>query len=148
MTTPEASSFEYFEHAADVGVRGFGATPEEAFAGAARALFSLVDEGLENVREEVGEPLSCEAPGIEELFVAFLNELISLADSRRLVFRRFDVRIETPPSGPLRLTGRARGEAYDPSRHRGTVEPKGATYTALRVGREDGRWTAQCVVDV
>jgi SHS2 domain-containing protein len=148
MTAPERSSFEYFEHAADIGVRGFGANPEEAFAGAAKALFSLVDEGLENVREELEEPLSCEAPGIEELFVAFLNELISLADSRRLVFRRFDIRIQNPPSGPFRLTGRAWGEAYDPARHRGTVEPKGATYTALRVGRESGRWVAQCVIDV
>ncbi len=145
---PGVPGFEYFEHAADVGVRGFGASVEEAFAGAARALFALVDEDLRQVRPAVEEEIACEAPGLEELLVAFLNELISLADSRRLVFSGFDLRIEQPAPGAARLTGRARGEPYDPSRHRGTVEPKGATYTALRVAREDGRWVAQCVVDV
>jgi tRNA nucleotidyltransferase (CCA-adding enzyme) len=34
-------------------------------------------------------------------------------------------------------------------RHQPAVEVKGATYTALKVARdEQGRWVAQCVVDV
>lgn len=140
--------FEYFEHTADVGVRGFGATPEEAFAGAAQALFSLVHEDLDHLGQVTEVSVRCEAPGLEELLVAFLNELISLSDSRRLVLGRFEVHIETPRPGLARLTGRAWGEAYDASRHRSTVEPKGATFTALRVARETQRWVAQCVVDV
>lgn len=144
----EAARFEYFEHAADVGVRGFGGSVEEAFAEAAKAVFSLVDEKLRHVRETAEEEIACEAPGLEELLVAFLNELISLADSRRLVFGGFDVRIDVSPSGTARLAAKARGEPYDASRHQGTVEPKGATYTALRVAREGPRWVAQCVIDV
>ena len=143
-----AGGFEHFEHGADVGIRGFGESAEEAFVAAAMALFSLVDEQLRHVRNTVQEEITCEAPGLEELLVAFLNELISLADSRRLVFGQFDFRIEVLPSGAARLTGKALGEPYDPSRHQGTVEPKGATYTALRVAREGNRWVAQCVIDV
>lgn len=140
--------FEHFEHGADVGVRGYGATPEEAFEGAASALFSLVAEDLASIREEDVETLTCSGSDLPDLLVAFLNELISLADLRRLVFGRFESVIEPRAEGGPRLTARVFGERYDPGRHRSTVEPKGATFTALKVAAENGEWVAQCVVDV
>ena len=141
--------FEQFEHGADVGVRGFGSTPAEAFEGAAHALFALLAESPASVHPEVEEGFELEAPGLEELLVAYLNELISLADTKHLVFGAFEVEIrEGGGAGPWRLAARARGEPFDPGRHEWTVQPKGATYTALRVAREAGRWLAQCVVDV
>jgi SHS2 domain-containing protein len=140
--------FEHFEHGADIGVRGFGATPAEAFVGAAQALFSLLAERPSSVRAAAEERIEVEAPGLEELLVAYLNELISLADARRLVFGEFSVEIEGGGARPYRLSARARGEPFDPDRHEWTVQPKGATYTSLRVAREGERWVAQCVVDV
>jgi SHS2 domain-containing protein len=140
--------FEHFEHGADVGVRGFGATAAEAFEGAAHALFTLLAEKPSAVRAAVEERMEIEAPGLEELLVAFLNELISLADTRRLVFGDFTVAIEGGGAMPLRLSATARGEPFDPDLHEWTVQPKGATYTGLRVAREGDRWIAQCVVDV
>ena len=140
---------EYFEHAADVGVRGFGQSPADAFADAAAGLFRLIDADLDSVRPEVAETFTLEAPDLEALLVAYLNELISLFDGRRILFSRFGVRIdEDRDRGIFRLQGEAAGEPFDPARHHGVVEPKGATYTAARVARSDGRWLAQCVVDV
>lgn len=139
---------EHFEHGADVGVRGCGSTPEEAFEGAAQALFRLLAEDTSAVASDREEHFECFAAGLEDLLVAYLNELISLADTHGLVFGRFAVRIEDAPEGGYRLSARAWGEPIDPVRHRSTVLPKGATYTALRVGQKDGRWVAQCVVDV
>jgi SHS2 domain-containing protein len=47
------------------------------------------------------------------------------------------------------LTGRLVGETVDPERHELAVEAKGATVTDLKVVRDDeGRWLAQCIVDV
>lgn len=139
---------ELFDHGADVGVRGFGADPAEAFEGAAQALFSLLAEDLRSARPEVEEVVACEGAGLEELFVAFLNELIFLADSKGLVFGRFRVAIKKGSSTGYRLTARAWGEPLDAARHESTVEPKGATFTGLRVAQEGDRWVAQCVVDV
>ena len=49
----------------------------------------------------------------------------------------------------LALRARAEGERVDRRRHEPAVEPKGATFTELRVGRDhDGEWLAQCIVDV
>jgi len=140
--------FEQFEHGADVGVRGFGSTPAEAFRGAAHALFLLLAESPSSVRPAIEEQFELEATGLEELLVAYLNELISLSDTKRLVFGDFEVEIRGGAAEPWRLAARARGEPFDAERHESTVQPKGATYTAVRVAPEAGRWVAQCVVDV
>lgn len=143
-----AAVAEHFEHGADVGVRGRGATPAEAFAGAAMALSSLWASDPSSIRPLREETLSCEARDLESLLVAFLDELIFLFATRRLLLAGLAVTIETPPGAPLRLAARGAGERFDPRRHESTVEPKGATLTALRVGREADGWVAQCVVDV
>jgi SHS2 domain-containing protein len=63
---------------------------------------------------------------------------------RSMLFSRFQVVL----SG-CSLSGALVGEAVDPDRHRLAVEAKGATVTALKVASgQDGRWLAQCVVDV
>jgi SHS2 domain-containing protein len=139
---------EHFEHGADVGIRGRGATPEEAFAGAAAALSRLWASDPASVRPDVEAGVACEAGDLERLLVAFLDELIYFFATRRFLFARLDVRIETPPGAPVRLAARGAGERYDARRHESTVEPKGATLTSLRVARENGGWVAQCVVDV
>jgi SHS2 domain-containing protein len=138
---------EHFEHGADVGVRGIGATPAEAFEGAAGALFLLLCDDLSEVRGQIEERISCDAATLEELLVAYLNELIFLADSRQIVFGRFETEIRQAPHG-FHLGGRAWGEPFDPERHEYTVQPKGATFTALRVEQREDEWLAQCVVDV
>ncbi len=140
--------WEHFEHAADVGVRGFGKSPAEAFANAAKALFALVAEDLAAVKESRQEKITCRADSLDELFLAFLGELIWLSDTRHLVFGRFEVQIGEPAPDAYELNATVFGELYDPERHASTVEPKGATYTALQVAEENGRWVAQCVVDV
>jgi SHS2 domain-containing protein len=139
---------EQFGHGADVGVRGRGATPEEAFAGAALALEALFARDPASVRPVREATVTSRAADLEGLLVDFLDELIFVFATRRLVFSRFDIGIEEGAPGDISLRAKAFGERWDPSRHEATVEPKGATFTALRVGREGGGWVAQCVVDV
>jgi len=41
------------------------------------------------------------------------------------------------------------GEPVDQTKHAPSCEPKGATYTALRVAQgADGTWSAECIIDV
>jgi tRNA nucleotidyltransferase (CCA-adding enzyme) len=137
-----AASWEHFEHGADMGIRGFGPTLADAFAQAALALTAaIVDPRTVESRESVD--IQCDAPDTELLLVVWLNELVYEMSSRRMLFGRFDVQVEGG-----RLHARVWGEPVDRARHRPAVEVKGATCTALRVGRDDGRWLAQTVVDV
>jgi tRNA nucleotidyltransferase (CCA-adding enzyme) len=142
MSTAGAG-WEHFEHRADIGVRGYGSTLDEAFEQAAMALIGIVTD-VDRVHEQTSVVISCTEPDRELLFVDWLNALIYEMATRRLLFRRFEVDID--PQG--RLTARAYGEPIDVRRHQPAVEIKGATYTELRVRERDGLWSAQCVVDV
>jgi len=136
------AAWEHFAHDADIGVRGFGATPEEAFEQAAIALTTVVTAARVEPLRSVA--IRCEAPDLELLFVDWLNVIIYEMAVRSMLFARFDVRIEGTA-----LSATLWGEAVDMARHAPACEPKGATYTALRVARDaDGRWSAGCVVDV
>ena len=138
-------SWEHFEHEADIGVRGIGKTMEEAFAEAAIALVA-VSIAPEKVQAREVREIQAEAPDVELLLFAFLNEVVYAL--RRFAFARFAVRIQRAEHG-LKLHARGWGEPLDPKRHAPAVEVKAATLTELRVTqRADGTWMAQCVVDV
>lgn len=134
--------WEHFAHDADVGVRGHGATAAEAFEQAAGALAAVVTDAEVEPRTEVG--VTCDAPDIELLFVEWLNAVIYEMSVRHMLFGRFAVRI-----AGTHLDGSLWGEPVDIARHSPACEPKGATYTALKVAQDrDGMWSAACVVDV
>lgn len=135
--------WEHFAHGADIGVRGEGASVEEAFEQAALALTAVVVAPAQ-VRLETSVEVACDGDDPEMLLVDWLNALIFEMAARRMVFGAFRVQVA---DGRLRAT--ARGEPVDPARHEPAVEVKGATFTALEVKqRSDGHWVAQCVVDV
>jgi SHS2 domain-containing protein len=144
QTTTAASTarWEHFPHDADVGVRGFGATAAEAFQQGAQALTAVMTRS--EVEPKIRVEVSCEAPDLELLFVEWLNAIIYEMAVRGMLFGRFAVRIEG-----TRLNGTLWGEPVDVERHAPACEPKGATYTALKVAADnDGIWSAACVVDV
>ena len=135
--------WEHFPHAADIGVRGIGATPEEAFEQAALAMTAAITDPA-RVAASAAVEIECEAPDAELLLVDWLNALVYEMATRKLLFSRFELRI-----AGNKLAARAFGEPADAVRHQPAVEVKGATYTALRVARAPGgEWTAQCVIDV
>lgn len=130
-------------HVADVGVRGFGASMAAAFEQAAIALTAVVTEP-ENVRPLQAVAISCTAPDPEILLADWLNALVFEMATRSMLFSQFEVKIDGD-----RLSARARGENVDVARHHPAAEVKGATLSELAVVRDpDGRWRAQCIVDV
>lgn len=135
--------WEHFAHEADMGVRGFGPTKADAFAQTALALTNVItDSGA--VADKQAVELVCEADDDEFLLVEWLNALVYEMSVRKMLFARFDVRIDGH-----RLQATAFGERIDVARHQPAVEVKGATLTALEVAQTpDGAWRAQCIVDV
>ncbi|MEI8234245.1 MAG: RNA 2',3'-cyclic phosphodiesterase [Verrucomicrobiota bacterium] len=135
--------WEHFSHKADIGVRGFGATKEQAFEQAARAAVAVIAD-VEAVRGEEAIEVACEAPDDELLLVDWLNAVVFEIAVRKMLFSRFAIQIDGH-----RLHARLWGEKIDLDRHQPCVEIKGATCTETRVfRRKDGTWVAQCVVDV
>lgn len=124
-------------------MRGVGASPASAFEQAAVGLTAVITDP-EGVDTDVTLTIRCRAPDRELLLTDWLNALIYEMATRRMLFGRFEVRIDGNE-----LVARVWGEAINPDRHQPAVEAKGATYTELSVRQSAvGDWVAQCVVDV
>lgn len=140
---PAETYWEHFPHEADIGVRGVAPDLESAFEQAALAMMAVVTD-LDTVACTTPVRIHCEAPDTELLLTDWLNALVYEMAIRNFVFGRFQVSFERQT-----LDATAWGEAIDPDRHPRVVEVKGATYTDLKVYRnEAGLWVAQCIVDV
>jgi SHS2 domain-containing protein len=134
---------EHFEHQADMGVRGYGRTREEAFEQVALSLTAVVVPP-ETIAARETVRVTCVAGDDELLLLDWLNAVVYQMSARRMIFGRFKVHIEG-----TQLDGDLLGEPLDVARHQPGVEIKAATATSLRVARlADGTWLAQCVVDV
>jgi SHS2 domain-containing protein len=134
--------WEHFEHKADIGVRGFGDTVAEAFAQAALAMTAVVTD-IGRIQPVTTISIRCNDNENDTLLYDWLNALIYEMSTRKMLFSQFDVAID---NGSLSAT--VAGEAIDIERHQPAVEIKGATFTELGVYPDQGRWVAQCVIDV
>ena len=131
----------YFEHDADMGIVGRGASIEEAFEHAAGAVFAIMADSAE-IRPQASVAIEFEETDLELALVTWINLLLGHARSRALIFGRFHLRRD----GAC-WSGTAAGEPWRVDLERG-VEVKGATLTGLAVTERDGIWEARCVVDV
>jgi SHS2 domain-containing protein len=125
--------FEILDHTADIGVIAYGADLRQAFANAARGLFSLIAE-LDDVEEALYRDIELTAPDKESLLVEWLNELVYHFDTEGIIFKRFDV-IKLDDT---HLKARGYGEKADSSKHTLKREVKAATYHMLEVDKNDG----------
>ena len=136
-------SWEHFPHQADIGVRGIGSTKQAAFEAAALALTAVVTDP-KSVAPTQEVSIVAEASDDELLLVDWLNALVYEMATRKMLFSRFAVRLNNHS-----LQATVWGEPIEVVRHQPAVEVKGATYTEVSVKQdEQGRWMAQCVVDV
>jgi len=125
--------FEILDHTADVGIIAYGADLSQAFANAARGLFSLITD-LDDVEEILHRDAELTATDEESLLVEWLNELIYQFDTEGIIFKRFDIiRLDS-----TRLKARGYGEKVDKSKHKLKIGVKAATYHMLKVDKGDG----------
>ncbi len=134
--------FDILDHTADVGIIAYGASLNQAFANAARGLFSLITD-LDDVKEAVCRDIEVTAPDQESLLVAWLNELIYRFDVENILFNRFDV----TQLDSTRLKARTYGEKVDSSRHKLKTGVKATTYHMLKVEKTNG-YQVQVLFDI
>ena len=140
---------ETVDHTADMGIRGWGRTPGEAFEEAAAAMFELMVDapGLDPSRRST---ISREGADLTELLVEFLNGLLSEADlSCTASIRAAVTRLEKTSDGTWALDAAIEGVPFAEVRDRLRIEVKAATYCGASVEEMDrGVWVARCVVDL
>ena len=127
-------------HTADVGIIAYGKSMDELFANAAAGMFSLITD-LRQVRK-VGEynvRLQDDTP--EDLMVAWLNELLYLHETQKLLLKDFKVKV-----GRNKLEARVGGELMDRARHHLHMVVKAVTYHMIEVSPRKG--VAKVIFDI
>ncbi len=140
-------TFETFDHTADVGLEVRGESLEDLLATAARAVFSvMLDAGPDAVETEAEVLAETDAAsGLEDVLVAWLQELLYRFEMERLVPLEFDF----AEVGLARVRARVGFGRFDPKRHHAETEVKAVTYHELAVREEPGgMWSARMILDV
>ena len=125
--------FKVLDHTADVGIIAYGVDLKQAFANAARGMFSLITE-LKNVRELLQEEITVTAADAESLLVVWLNELIYLFDTENFLGKNFKI----TELDDTHLKARLYGEKVDRSRHHLKMGIKATTYHMLQIKHNKG----------
>jgi SHS2 domain-containing protein len=133
--------YDYFDHDADTGVIGRGATLQDAFVHAAEATFALMCDPI-SVAQRDRIDVEFDEDDRDLALVTWLNLLLANAGERGLALGCFELAKETS-----HWHGSAWGEPWRADMERGT-QVKGATLTALSVKPQGEGWEARCVVDL
>jgi SHS2 domain-containing protein len=128
---------------ADVGVRAWGPTRDEAFAQAALGVLALVVAPGEVLPRETRE-VRAQGDSVETLLVNWINECLYVHEIEGFAVHRVG-----PVHADDRLAhGILYGEPVDGSRHRLGTIVKGATFHRLAVAEREGHHEVRIIVDV
>ena len=136
-------SFELLEHPSDIGILARGASREEALIALSHGLTSIM------VDPAVFKPLAerefhVGGPDAEAQIINWLNEMLFFFDTEDLVFVEFTIDSWTAD----KLTGRARGETFDLSRHELRTSVKAATYHQFNLTKTGTGWELRVFMDL
>ncbi len=142
MTEPPAGH-EQFEVEADVGIRAWGPSREEAFAQAALGVFSLIVDP-EEVSERETREVRAQGDSPETLLVNWIDECLYVHEIEGFVVRRVEVSV----CQDTLIHGILHGEELDLRRHRPGSVVKAATSHGVSVTSLDGRHETRVILDV
>lgn len=135
--------YRTIEHTADIGIEVLAPTCSDIFVRSALALFDMM-LGVDSIGGGLEKPFRVEGDSLEELLVAWLNDLLYIYAVEGIVFSGFaDVRLE---DGSFSATGL--GEAFRPEKHTVASEIKAATYHGIFIAPEGAGWKARVIFDV
>ncbi|MFO7571806.1 MAG: archease [Gaiellaceae bacterium] len=127
--------YRFVEHTAELELELESGSAEGVLEEALRAFGELAGFGE---GETLERPVDVRAPDLPTLLAAWLDELLFVAETERLLPDTARVSV-----GDVRVTGVIRGRHGDP---RPLV--KGVTLHRLRFRQENGVWRARVVLDV
>jgi SHS2 domain-containing protein len=138
--------YEILEHTADIRIRVKARDLKTLFSRSSRAMFDLIAErkpgkGAANA-DKVELKVSQKAGNLEELFINWLNELLSLSASQNLIFSDFKMKNFSENSLEALVLGGKSGN------YQINKEIKAATYHQLQITKSGKDWKVEVIFDV
>ena len=136
--------YEYLDHTGDLGIHVYGNTLPELFTNAASGMLEamVASDSVDAVKQI---SIEVTAESLEDLMVAWLDELIFKHEVEEICFQRVEILQITN----TKLSAIGYGEPTDLKKHIVYTEIKSVTYHQLIVEqRPDGTWFAQVIFDL
>jgi SHS2 domain-containing protein len=148
MQQKRCPGFEHGEHTADVLVRAWGRTLEEAFEWAAIATYEIMTD-TEKVRPLKRYEITVEGIDLENLLYNFIEELLYHTDAEGVVFSRLVrvCRIDHTDEG-YELLAYVWGDNFDPEKYEHRTIVKAMTYAQMEIKKEGDCWMLTFVPDI
>jgi SHS2 domain-containing protein len=135
--------YELLEHTADTGIRVKAGDLKGLFEKSAVAMFEIISEP-KSAKIKVCKKVTVQqdAEQLGELYINWLNELLSLSAAKELVFSRFKIDV----LNNHHLEAVACGAPMED--YRVNAEIKAATYHQLKLDKTSAGWVAEVIFDV
>jgi len=136
-------NYEVLEHTADIGIRVKSSSLESLFKNAGLAITGIsVEKQKINNPEKHKIVITQKANNVEELFINWLNELLSASAAEGLIFE--DIKINQINEQFID----AIAIGTDIKNYKTNTEIKAATYHQLKVRKSGSLWQAEVIFDV
>lgn len=142
-------TYEIIDHTADIGIKAYGKNLEQLFFNAARAMFEIMLEPTKKKpifqkTEHEKFLLNKQGGSLEDVFVAWMSELLYLFSIEGLIMEKAD--IDKLDSNCIQAE--VSGRILSPDLYRIKTEIKAVTYHELEIKETDRGFEAQVIFDV
>ena len=136
-------SYQLLEHTADIYIRVKAKDLKSLFVNSAEAMFDISTSAKKPIsKEKITFPISQTAVNKEELFINWLNELLSLSAVKKTIFTDFKIKKFSEN------TIEADVSAISAENFEIKTEIKAATYHDLVLKSDSKVWIAEVIFDV
>ncbi|MCL2288935.1 MAG: archease [Candidatus Bathyarchaeota archaeon] len=140
--------FEFLEHTADVYVRVFGVSLQEAYENAALAMFETITKSGKVAQEE-GKVITVEAEDLYALLYSWLEALLVNSEINGMLYSKFHIVDWTETVDSFKFTAHVWGEKFQPEKHVQKVAVKAITYHRMAVICEkEGNAVLEFILDI
>jgi SHS2 domain-containing protein len=138
--------FEIIDHTADIGIVAYGKTKKEVFINAAKGMFEIIAGENRDLKENFYAKIKLEAKSLEDLLIAWLNELLYISEVKLVILNKFI--IKELSNGQIKAE--VGGTKINHLSIRIKREVKAVTYHRLEIKKdeESGLWSAQVIFDI
>ncbi len=142
------AGFIFEDHTADVQVKCWGKTLEEAFNQTAYSLMATITPNLDKISQKVEKKIKIKAEDKEALLFDFLSEFLFIFDVEELVFNEIDVQYIKKIEDLYILNGMLKGEKFNLDKHEIGIEVKAITYSFMEIVESEEKVEIRIVFDI
>jgi SHS2 domain-containing protein len=140
--------YEYINHTADLKVRAYGKTLEEAFANAAIGGFDFLTD-TSRIKKKTEKKIIIKSKRIEALLYDFIGQLLFLLDTEGFMissFKEMKIKQAKDAKDEFELKCTALGDNYKNYEVKGDI--KAITYSEMKIHKEKPGFVVEVVLDI